>query len=149
MWLFMLPSVLVMTLVLLYPFGTAVYYSFLDYYLGSPEVHFVGLANYTTLLGEQRFWGDLATTFIIVGCSVALQFVVGLAIALALYALTSRRAADLAAELPAACRDAGGRRHLPEMDVRRALGPAGCDADLAQHLSARLAGRSGLGEGQR
>ncbi len=89
MWLFMMPSVAVMTLVLMYPFASAIYYSFFNYYLGASEIHFVGLANYAGLLVEQRFWADLTTTVIIVGCSVALQLVVGLALALALYALTS------------------------------------------------------------
>lgn len=89
MWLFMLPSVAVMTLVLLYPFASAVYYSFFDYYLGNSNTSFVGLANYTGLLQEQRFWGDMLTTCIIVGASVALQLVVGMALALALYAATS------------------------------------------------------------
>ena len=88
MWLFMAPSVVVMALVLLYPFASAVYYSFFNYYLGAAETHFVGLANYRDLLVEQRFWSDLLTTVIIVGASVALQLVVGLALALALYALT-------------------------------------------------------------
>lgn len=89
MWLFMLPSVAVMLLVLFYPFASAVYYSFFDYYLGNSETHFVGLANYVGLLSEQRFWGDLLTTLIIVVASVSLQLVVGFAMALALYALSS------------------------------------------------------------
>jgi len=42
-----------------------------------------------SLLGEQRFWGDLLTTLIIVVASVALQLVVGFALALALYALSN------------------------------------------------------------
>ncbi len=89
MWLFMLPSFTVIALVLFYPFGSAIYYSFFDYYLGSPEVNFIGFANYTAILSEQRFWGDLVTTFVIVCGSVALQLFVGFALALALYALTS------------------------------------------------------------
>ncbi len=89
MWLFMVPSILVMALVLLYPFLSAVYYSFFEYYLGNQQIQFVGLANYAALLGEQRFWSDLLTTVILVGCSVALQLLVGLVLALALYALTS------------------------------------------------------------
>jgi multiple sugar transport system permease protein len=88
MWLFMLPSIIVMLLVLFYPFISAVYYSFTNYYLGGDAVHFVGLDNYTSLLGEARFWGDLLTTMIIVVASVALQLAVGLAMALALYALS-------------------------------------------------------------
>ncbi len=89
MWLFMLPSVVVMALVLFYPFASAVYYSFFNYYLGNSSTVFVGLANYSSLLGEQRFWGDMLTTVVIVGASVALQLVVALALALALYAATS------------------------------------------------------------
>jgi len=89
MWLFMLPSIAVMMLVLFYPFASAVYYSFFDYYLGNNTTEFIGLANYTGLLTEPRFWSDLLTTTTIVGFSVALQFVMGMAIALALYALTS------------------------------------------------------------
>ncbi|MEA2744102.1 MAG: multiple sugar transport system permease protein, partial [Acetobacteraceae bacterium] len=40
------------------------------------------------LLTDERFWGDLVTTFVIVGCSVAAQFIIGMGVALALYALT-------------------------------------------------------------
>ncbi len=88
MWPFMLPSLAVMTFVLAYPFVSAFYYSFLSYYLGGGASHFVGLANYLALLGDERFWGDLLNTVIIVGFSVALQLVIGMALALALYAAT-------------------------------------------------------------
>jgi len=86
MWPFMLPSIAVMAVVLLYPLGSAIWYSFLRFYLGGGAPQFVGLANYIELLGDERFWGDLLNTFIIVGASVALQFVIGMALALALYA---------------------------------------------------------------
>jgi len=88
MWLFMAPSVLVMALVLFYPFFSAVYYSFFNYYIGSQAVSFVGFDNYTNLLSEERFWLTLGNTFFIVGISVALQLVIGLALALALYSCT-------------------------------------------------------------
>ncbi len=88
MWLFMLPSIAVMTVVLVYPLGSAIWYSFLRYYLGGGAPQFIGLANYAELLGDERFWGDLLNTVIIVGVSVALQLLVGLALALALYAAT-------------------------------------------------------------
>jgi multiple sugar transport system permease protein len=41
-----------MTLVLLWPLGYAAYLSTFDYYLGSREMRFVGLANYAQLLSE-------------------------------------------------------------------------------------------------
>lgn len=88
MWKFLIPSLAVMSVVLLYPLGSAVYFSFLRYYLGGGATEFIGLANYAELLADARFWSDLLNTVIIVGCSVALQLLVGLALALALYGLT-------------------------------------------------------------
>jgi len=88
MWLFMLPSVAVMALVLLYPFLSALYYSFTDYRLGGGATRFIGLDNYTGLLTEERFWADLLNTLGLVGASVALQLIIGMALALALYGLT-------------------------------------------------------------
>ena len=46
MWLFMLPSLAVMTVVLVYPLASAIYYSFLRYYLGGGAPQFIGFANY-------------------------------------------------------------------------------------------------------
>jgi multiple sugar transport system permease protein len=89
MWLFMVPSLAVMAVVLLYPLASAIYFSFLRFFLDGGTTRFIGLGNYLALLSDERFWGDLATTFIIVGCSVAAQFVVGMGLALGLYALTS------------------------------------------------------------
>jgi multiple sugar transport system permease protein len=88
MWPFMVPSLVVMTVVLLYPLGSAIYFSFLRFFLDGGATRFIGLGNYQALLSDERFWGDLATTFLIVGFSVAAQFVIGMALALGLYALT-------------------------------------------------------------
>ncbi len=88
LWLFLVPSGLVLTLVLLYPLGYAIYLSFFNYYLGAGERTFIGLGNYTALLGDERFWSSLWKTLIIVGSAVSLEFVVGLAVAFGLYKLT-------------------------------------------------------------
>ena len=88
LWLFLAPSFGLMTLVLLWPLGYAAYLSAFDYHLGSPEVQFVGLANYAQLLGEARFWQSLWTTLLIGFGSVAVEFALGFALALALYRLT-------------------------------------------------------------
>jgi ABC-type sugar transport system permease subunit len=131
MWLFMLPSLVVMTVVLAYPLASAIYYSFLRYYLGGGAPQFIGLANYLELLADARFWGDLLNTVIIVGASVVLQLVVGLALALALYAAT--RGVRLISLL----------NFLPNVGPLR---PLGRDADLVRRISAELAGRPGVGE---
>lgn len=87
LWLFLVPSFGLMTLVLLWPLGYAAYLSAFDYHLGSREMQFVGLSNYVQLLGEARFWQSLWTTVLIAFGSVAVEFGLGFALALALYRL--------------------------------------------------------------
>jgi multiple sugar transport system permease protein len=87
LWLFILPSVALMMVVLIYPLAAAVSYSFTDFTLTGNAKRFVGLENYLSLLADPRFYSDLLNTVIIVGCSVALQLVLGFLIALALYGL--------------------------------------------------------------
>ncbi len=89
LWLFLVPSSLVLAFVLFYPLGYAVYLSLFNYYLGAAdEKTFVGLGNYISLLSDERFWSSLYKTIIIVASAVALEFCLGLAIAFGLYKLT-------------------------------------------------------------
>src|SRR5690348_15774658 len=89
LWLFLVPSGLIISLVLLYPLGYAIYLSFFNYYLGGQAPVFVGLDNYVQLLfHDARFWGAIGKTILIVVCAVGLEFVVGLTIAFGLYKLT-------------------------------------------------------------
>ena len=88
LWLFLVPSFSLLILVLLWPLAYAIYLSLFDYRLGAPSTNFVGLGNYTALLTEGRFWHSLWTTIVIAVGAVGLEFIVGLALALALYALT-------------------------------------------------------------
>ena len=85
LWLFCLPSFGLLTIVLLWPLGYAIYLSLFDYYLGSEDRTFVGLGNYVELLTEPRLWNSMWTTIVIAFGSVALEFVLGFALALALY----------------------------------------------------------------
>jgi multiple sugar transport system permease protein len=88
LWLFLVPSFGLMTLVLLWPLGYAAYLSTFDYYLGSREMRFVGLANYAQLLSEARLWHSLWTTIVIALGSVGVEFALGFVLAFALYRLT-------------------------------------------------------------
>jgi multiple sugar transport system permease protein len=88
LWLFLVPSFGLMTLVLLWPLAYAAYLSTFDYYLGSRQMRFVGLANYAQLLGEARLWQSLWTTVVIALGSVGVEFLVGFVLAFALYRLT-------------------------------------------------------------
>lgn len=88
LWLFMAPSLVVVALVLLVPLAYAVWLSFTDVNLTREASRFVGFANYGELLGDERVWSSFLRTLAIVTSAVALEFVVGLAIAYALYNLT-------------------------------------------------------------
>jgi multiple sugar transport system permease protein len=86
--LFLIPSLSLLVVVLLYPFGYSIWLSLCSFYLPRPPARFVGLANYSSLLSEVRFWVALLNTLEIVVGGVLLQFVTGLALALALARLT-------------------------------------------------------------
>ena len=89
LWLFLVPSGLMISLVLLYPLGYAIYLSFFNYYLGGQvPPSFVGLGNYGELLQEPRFWSSLRTTVLIVAAAVGLEFALGLLVAFGLYKLS-------------------------------------------------------------
>jgi len=80
------PAVLVMLLVTGYPVGYAVYLSLQEFDLRFPdERQFVGLANYGEVLTSSLWWNDLGNTLIITVVSVALELVIGMAIALIMH----------------------------------------------------------------
>jgi len=85
--LFIWPAVLIVLLVTLFPLVYSLTISFQTMRLVPPTpARFVGFDNYTNLLSELRFWQVLGNTSLIVIVSVALQYVIGFALALALYA---------------------------------------------------------------
>jgi multiple sugar transport system permease protein len=88
LWPFLLPSAMVCFLILLFPLAYALYLSFFNYYIDSGASTFVGLDNYTELLGDASFWSTLGRTLAIVVSAVGLEFCVGLAVAWGLYRLT-------------------------------------------------------------
>lgn len=80
------PAVLVILGVTGYPIGYALYLSLERFDLRFPKQHgFVGLANYGAVLSSGYWWQAFAVTLIITVISVAIEFVLGLALALAMY----------------------------------------------------------------
>ncbi|MFB6889963.1 carbohydrate ABC transporter permease [Kitasatospora sp. NPDC056327] len=80
------PAVLVMLLVTAYPVGYAVYLSFQRYDLRFPDrSEFVGLANYGAVLSSPYWWQALGVTVLITVVSVAVELVLGLALALVMH----------------------------------------------------------------
>jgi multiple sugar transport system permease protein len=82
---FLAPSLILLTVVMAYPLGYAIYISFFDYHLPSPPARFVGFENYGRLLADERVWHSLITTLVIAWSAVTLEFVLGLGLALALF----------------------------------------------------------------
>ena len=86
-YLFIWPAALIVLLVTLFPLVYSLGISFQSMRLVPPTPpRFVGLGNYTTLLAQPRVWQVLGNTATIVFISVAFQYAIGFALALALHA---------------------------------------------------------------
>ena len=84
--LFITPAVLLMLAVTAYPIGYAVYLSLQKANLATPgDTAFVGLANYQTVLTDRYWWTAFLVTLAITVISVAIELVVGMALALVMH----------------------------------------------------------------
>ena len=80
------PAVLVMLAVAAYPVAYAVWLSLQRYNLAQPDdIAFVGLDNYVTVLSDRYWWTALAVTAAITLVSVAIEFALGLTLALVMH----------------------------------------------------------------
>ncbi|MGN6201480.1 MAG: carbohydrate ABC transporter permease [Solirubrobacterales bacterium] len=85
-WMLCAPAVLAMLLVTAYPIAYAVVLSVQDVDLRFPgEGGFVGLSNYSTVLTSSLWWTDVFNTVFIMVISVAIELVLGMAIAMVMY----------------------------------------------------------------
>ncbi len=92
-WMLCAPAVLAMLAVTAYPIAYAVWLSLQRYDLRFPgERAFVGLRNYADVLTAPLWWQDLLSTAVITVVSVALELVLGMALALVMHrAIFGRR----------------------------------------------------------
>ena len=85
-YLLIAPAVVLMLAVTAYPIGYAIWLSLQRYNLASPaDNKFVGLANYQTILTDKYWWTAFFVTLVITIISVAIEFVLGLALALVMH----------------------------------------------------------------
>ncbi len=69
-----------------YPIGYAVWLSLQRYNLATPnDTSFVGLQNYATVLSDRYWWTAFVVTLAITVVSVAIEFVLGMALALVMH----------------------------------------------------------------
>jgi multiple sugar transport system permease protein len=80
------PAVILMLAVTAYPIGYAVWLSLQHYNLTTPDdIAFVGLDNYVTVLTDHYWWTAFFVTLAITIISVAIEFVLGMALALVMH----------------------------------------------------------------
>jgi multiple sugar transport system permease protein len=87
-----LPALAVLLTVFIYPLAYSIYQSLRSYDLARPkDAHFVGVENYTRLLGSEEFHRAFKNTLIYTGVAVPIELVGGLILALALAQITHGR----------------------------------------------------------
>lgn len=84
-WLLVIPALIVLSLVFIYPIARAFWLSLFTENLGTQlQPVFSGLTNYSRMLGDGRFWQSMGNTAIFTVISVFLELILGLGIALVL-----------------------------------------------------------------
>ncbi|OBI80168.1 ABC transporter permease [Mycobacterium sp. E740] len=85
-FLLIAPAVLLMLAVTAYPIGYAIWLSLQRNNMAAPQdTEFIGLANYATILTDRYWWTALFVTLAITVVSVAIEFVLGMALALVMH----------------------------------------------------------------
>ncbi|WP_223263126.1 carbohydrate ABC transporter permease [Arthrobacter sp. NamB2] len=85
-WILAGPAFIIMLLVTLYPILQAIYESLFRFRLTAPsEREFIGLGNYAVILSDPVWWSDLWTTVLITIVTVAVELVLGFALALVMH----------------------------------------------------------------
>src|SRR5512132_426542 len=99
-WLFLIPALIALAAVGLWPLARTLWFSLTDAHLGSAEAtRFLGLDNYLLLAGDAEWWNAVRNTVVFAACSVFLETILGLMFALVLNAEFRGRALVRAAVL--------------------------------------------------
>ncbi|KAE9528307.1 MULTISPECIES: carbohydrate ABC transporter permease [Testudinibacter] len=83
-WIFVLPAMLVVSALFVYPFLSSIFYSFTNKNLIMPHYSFVGFDNYRAVLIDPQFWWAFFNSIKWTVLSLVGQVLVGFALAIAL-----------------------------------------------------------------
>ena len=83
-WLLVLPALLLLGALTLYPLAYGIWISFFSKHSFFPEQNFIGLGNYAAVLSDEEFWRALKLGLIYSLSTIALQLALGVAAALLL-----------------------------------------------------------------
>ncbi|HGR3457323.1 TPA: carbohydrate ABC transporter permease [Streptococcus pneumoniae] len=84
-WIFVLPAMIIVGLLFVYPFFSSIFYSFTNKHLIMPNYKFVGLANYKAVLSDPNFFNAFFNSIKWTVFSLVGQVLVGFVLALALH----------------------------------------------------------------
>ncbi|HEY8529218.1 MAG TPA: sugar ABC transporter permease [Paenibacillaceae bacterium] len=87
----LLPSMIALAVISVFPFVFLIYASFMDYRLSVHEPEFAGLDNWMRLLRSDTFWASWGRTAVYAGGGLALELVLGVGMALLLYHIPKAR----------------------------------------------------------
>src|SRR6187399_939781 len=80
---FVTPALLLLLLLVAYPFCMALYFSMSNAFIGRPS-HFIGLKNFINLWQSDAFRQTFQNAFVFTGAAVAVKLVLGISLALLL-----------------------------------------------------------------
>jgi multiple sugar transport system permease protein len=80
---FVTPALLLILLLVAYPFGMAFYFALSNTFIGRPS-HFIGIRNFVTLWESDAFRQTFQNAFVFTASAVALKLVLGITLALLL-----------------------------------------------------------------
>ncbi len=80
---FVTPALLLIVLLVAYPFVMAIYFAMSNAFIGRPS-HFVGLRNFVALWESDSFRQTFQNAFVFTGAAIALKLVLGITLALLL-----------------------------------------------------------------
>lgn len=83
-WLLVLPALVLILMLSVYPLLYSLYLAFHQWDLQTPATPFIGFDNFRDVLRDGRLWSALQNTWLIVLIGIGCEFLLGLALALAL-----------------------------------------------------------------
>ena len=83
-WLLVLPALLLILALGVYPLLYSLYLALHQWDLQTPTTPFIGLDNFRTAIRDDRLWSALKNTWVIVIAGIAVEFLLGLILALIL-----------------------------------------------------------------
>jgi len=85
-WIFPLPAALFVLLMMIFPVFYTLFLSLNDWNMSSGgAMTFIGVQNYVDMFKEPRFWQSVVRTFYLAGLAVAVETILGVAIAILLH----------------------------------------------------------------